>query len=332
MKKRLLYILSLLVLFYSCNSEEGIIEFSPTFEVYALLPTEGVGDQSFVDIAYRGIESAKQDFNFIANYIIPNSLEEGEEWLVNIASLEKSINNDAFIIIVGTQYMAALDLLNGDYGSNKILFIGGEFNEYEGLAAINHHTYAPSYISSYISMQYCKQKQGVVVAALDADFLSEYIAGFNQGIIDAGGIANAPLYLSNDFSGFEMPDSAYRFTQKLLDENELIFALSAGSNFGIINAARDHDEQRYVVGVDSDQSWMGLSVVSGSVIKHLDLDIYEYIQNFAIGDFESGNITRTMEDYKTEFVINPLIIDNSIITQDIIDLAIEKEKAYLNPI
>ena len=126
-----------------------------------------------------------------------------------------------------------------------------------------------------------------------------------------------------------MADSAYRLTEELLDGNDLILALANGSNSGIINAARDYPEQRYVIGIDSDQSWMGLSVVTGSVISLIGTDIYNYIQAFSQGNFEYGDFVRTMEDGFTSFLINNAVMGEEEIPENLIQTAIQKEKQYL---
>jgi basic membrane lipoprotein Med (substrate-binding protein (PBP1-ABC) superfamily) len=128
-----------------------------------------------------------------------------------------------------------------------------------------------------------------------------------------------------------MPDSAYQITKTLLATNDVVFALSTGSNSGIINAARNYTEQRYVVGVDTDQSWMGLNVVTGSVVKLFGADIYEYIELFSKGNFNDGHFIRSMEDGKTEFLMNDIVMGGMKIPQELIKIAVDKENQMIQP-
>jgi basic membrane protein A len=333
MKQKLKIVLLLfLLILTNCKKESDFEIFNPDFEVFVLLPAEGLGDRSFVDIVYEGVETALIDFNFKVDYIIPENLEKANEWIKNLPQLEGTSNLPTLVIIAGAQYVDYFKALKGDFGTHKVLFINGSFKdeEKEGLASITYHTYAPSYIGGYLSAQLKPGCRALVIEGFDAPFFSEYVMGFKQGVIDAGGIVNDPVFLSTDFSGFAMPDSAYRLTTNLLSENDLVFAMSAGSNLGIINAARDYTQQRYVIGIDSDQSWMGLSVVTGSVIMLLGLDIYEYIDQFSHGNFDSGNYIRTMEDGKTSFLINNLVLGGGGIPDELLKTAIEKEKQITN--
>ncbi len=324
---RLLSLLLAMMAAACSPDDEGL--FDPDFEVYALLPVEGLGDRSFVDVVYEGIEVAKKDFNFRIQYIIPDSLAAGEEWISHIPQMASAL--PTLVIIAGNQYRDAVDKLEGRYGNCRILLLAVAADDHDGLASVTYRTFAPSYHGGYLSAGLVPGCRAVVVQAFDAPFLREFRAGFEAGVTDAGGVVNSPVYIAKGFEGFSMSDSAYNLTRTLLPGNDLIFALGDGSNFGIINAARDYTEPRYVVGIDADQSWMGLSVVTGSVIILYGLEIYEYISEFSVGRFSSGHFIRSMADGNTSFLINRLVLGGITIPETLIKTAIEKEKAYIPP-
>uniref|UniRef100_UPI0032173D9F BMP family ABC transporter substrate-binding protein n=1 Tax=uncultured Draconibacterium sp. TaxID=1573823 RepID=UPI0032173D9F len=323
-----MYYITLVLLFVvsACTKKDEFDIFSPDFKVYVLLPSEGLGDRSFVDAIYEGVEAAKIDFKFSVDYIIPEDFSKGEVWINNIG--DGSIDKESLIIVAGAQYTQAIESHKAGFDNHKVLFLGGKAGEANGLASITYRTYGASYIGGYLSARLKPNCRAAVIAAFDAPFLKEYQQGFTQGVIDAGGTVNPPAFISDDFSGFEMPDSAYRLTNSLLPENDLIFAMATGSNLGIINAARNYEEQRYVIGIDADQSWMGFTVVTGSVIKLFGKDIYDYINQFSRGNFSEGVFERTMDDDKTTFLINPMVLGDIEIPKSLIETAIEKENEY----
>lgn len=328
--KQKAYLLLLFIFFSTACSKEPVIEpFKPEIEITVLFPTEGIGDRGFIDIVYEGIETAKLDFNASINYVIPDSHEEELEWIRNLPNYQGKTDLPSLIIIAGSQFINPVNELDGDFGPHKIFFIGGKLYEQQGLASVIYHTYAASYIGAYLSTQLVSNCRALVVAGFNAPFFTEYIAGFKEGVVDAGGTVNSTEFLSDGFSGFEMPELAYQKTNILLLDNDLIFALSSGSNIGIINAVRNYPEQRYVIGVDADQSWMGLNVVTGSVVKLFGIDIYSYIEQFSLGNFESGNFVRKMEDGAAIFFINEIVMGGGGIPDELIETAIQKEKQYL---
>ncbi|MDD4190233.1 MAG: BMP family ABC transporter substrate-binding protein [Mangrovibacterium sp.] len=321
-------VLSLLIVLNSCQKEDEFELFTPNLVVNVLLPSEGLGDRSFIDVVYKGVEEATKDFNFSVNYIIPESLEKGEEWIKNIPRLPGNAESASMIIIAGSQFVKAVNTLNGNYGGHKVLLLAGTTEQYAGMASIVYRSYAPSYIGGYLSAKLVPGCRATVIAAFDASFLTEYQSGFKQGVIDAGGTVSPTQFLSSGFEGFDMSDSAYSLTESLLPSHDLIFALATGSNLGIINAARNYKQKRYVIGVDADQSWMGLTVVTGSVVALFEIDIYEYISRYSEGMFKLGSFTMSMEDRKNEFLINKIVLGSAAIPQSLIDTAVKKEKEY----
>jgi len=320
-------LLMLLLLLNSCQEEEFEL-FTPNKVVNVLLPAEGLGDRSFIDVVYKGVEEATKDFDFRVNYIIPESLEMGEEWITNIPLLPGNPESSSLIIIAGGQFVNAINALNGNFGGHKVLLLAGTTEPHSGLASIVYRSYAPSYIGGYLSAKLVQGCRAIAIAGFDAPFLTEYQSGFKQGVLDAGGTVSHTQFLSSGFEGFDMSDSAYVLTESLLPDHDLIFALATGSNLGIINAARNYKQKRYVIGVDADQSWMGLTVVTGSVVTLFEKDIYEYISSYSEGMFKSGCFTMSMEDHKTEFLINKIVLGNAAIPQSLIDTAVKKEKEY----
>lgn len=325
---RIFLISTLMFFVLACNKESGESPndsgFHPLFQVKVLFPSQGLGDRSFVDDVYEAVELAAQDFSFEVEYIVPPTIEEGATWLKDYV---QSTNEASFIIAVGNQFAPAVDSLKGHFNGHKLLLIEGIAKEYDGLASILYYTYAPSYIAGYMSAKLTQNCRATSISGFNAPFLTQFIEGYEEGVRDAGGTVANRYYLADDFSGFEMPDSAYRLTKQILTNNDLIFGLATGSNFGIINAIRESSEQKYAIGINSDQSWMGYHVVTGSVINDFRNIIRDYIGQYQLGTFNSGSFYLSMEGQYTEFRLNSLVL-NQEPDQNLVNIAIEKEKAW----
>ena len=326
--KKVLLSLTLLLFLVSCKKIEPVVPFKPFFEVYALFPASGFGDRGFMDLVYQGIEEASLVNDFRINYIVPESTEAGIEWISKIAALKSYYRSSALIIISGGEYGPAINALNGSYGPHKILYLDTGVLEQEGLATLTYRAYAPSYLAGYLSASQVKNCRAVMIEPFDSPYLKDHQAGFSDGVKDAGGTVSPTVFLSTGYDGYEMIDSAYVLTGSLLKDHELIYAMTSGSNIGIINAVRGFPEKRYVVGVDSDQSWMGLSVVTGSVVFRIEEDVKDFISLFAEGNFFSGLHQRTLADGRTEFLINTRVLGIAPIPQSQINIAIKKERGY----
>lgn len=328
--KRVILPVILSLFLASCDKTGEIEPFNPVFEVYALFPSSGFGDRSYMDLVYEGIEEAALDQEFKINYVIPESTEDGIEWIAGIAELKPDYGDSALIIIAGRQFTQAVDSLNGNYGKHKVFMLDAGIMEQEGLAMHTFRAYAPSYLAGFLSASLIKNCRAVMIGPFDAPFLSENQLGFRQGVEDAGGTVSPTVFLSTGFEGFNMIDSAYRTALSLTGNHDLIYALASGSNIGIIDAVRNFPEKRYVVGIDSDQSWMGLKVVTGSVVCRIEEDIRDGISSFASGKFLSGHVIRSLEDGRSDFIINTRVLGTAPVPQSLIDTAIRKEKGLFD--
>lgn len=325
MIKRCLLILAVLLAVTACEDPR----FTPAFRVWVLFPAEGLGDRSFSDDIYAAVEQARLETPFSVSYIIPGSVSDGGAWLHDLVRTEEAIGEPGLIIIAGNQYTRAVDELNGETGRHALLLLEGLAQPAEQVASVFFHTYAPSWLAGFLSASLVEQCRASLIQGFDGEFMEEYRAGFIQGVEDAGGTFHETYSLADDFSGFEKQDSAFHLTRSILMHTDLIFGLASGANLGIVNAARNYSEPRFVAGVWSDQSWMGLQVVTGSVFNRFDHDISQYISEFAKGRFESGSFHRSMHDQAAVFRINPLVLPESSLTDELIDQALQKETAWL---
>lgn len=318
----------LIFLFFSCTKEEpqtlDDLRFHPLFKVNVLFPSQGLGDRSFIDDVYEAVELVSQDIDFEIDYIVPASIEDGQAWLQDYVESESV---PSLIIVAGNQFTPAVNALQGDFDGHNILLIEGIADEYDGLASVLYYAYAPSYIAGYLSAQLTENCRASSIGGFDAPFLAQFMDGFEEGIRDAGGQVTGRYFIAEDFSGFEMPDSAYRLTKQIMGDCDLIYGLATGSNFGIINALRESAQQKYAIGINSDQSWMGYQVVTGSVINNFRDIIRDYVEQFKNSQFRSGSFYLSMEGHHTQFLIN-----THVLTQEpadkLIQIALLKEKAY----
>lgn len=69
---------------------------------------------------------------------------------------------------------------------------------------------------------------------------------------------------------------------------DVIYHASGGTGLGVIEAARDHD--RYVIGVDSDQNHLAPEHVITSMLKRVDVAVFEMTRRMVEGDFPGGQV------------------------------------------
>ena len=108
-----------------------------------------------------------------------------------------------------------------------------------------------------------------------------------------------------DFSGFNAPDSARQIAQSMYESGvDIVYHAAGGSGAGLFEAAKSYSEDSgskvWAIGVDSDQYINSDASVQGniltSMLKRVDVAVYETIQNHNDGTFQSGGVMHNLSN------------------------------------
>ncbi|MFW5837702.1 MAG: BMP family lipoprotein, partial [Desulfovibrionaceae bacterium] len=118
------------------------------------------------------------------------------------------------------------------------------------------------------------------------DFLAGYQAGARQARkrirIETAWLEEA----AQDLSPFAAPDAARKAALAMYAKGcDIIFAVAAGSNIGVFEAARKTGN--FAIGVDQDQDHMAPGYVLTSVVKRLDLAVFTMLRDILANRFQN---------------------------------------------
>ena len=83
------------------------------------------------------------------------------------------------------------------------------------------------------------------------------------------------------------PTKGAELTKAQIDKGaDVVYQAAGGTGIGVLQAAADAGV--FSIGVDANQNWMHPGSVLTSMLKRLDLTIYEQAEKSAAGTFESG--------------------------------------------
>jgi len=284
---------------YSCGGSEG--PGNDPFELYVLYPLAGLGDRSFSDNVYEGVVRSGLSVNFNKTEAMADDIDQAKE--IYSAWIEDEAPEPELIIAVSSEFDVVVNQSPCDFNNRKLLFLDYELEPCEHTRNIIYKTYAPSFLAGVAAMEVSASKKASVLAGMDIDPVNEFVRGFIAGVEYAGGEVVETRYISETFEGFWSADIAKEMSDEMYETVDVIFPVAGGSNLGVFEAAKEA-EGRYTFGIDSDQSFWGVTVILGSVVKYLDRSVEEAIISFADSTFETGVFHMGMEDGKTGFVIN----------------------------
>ncbi|HYH98624.1 BMP family ABC transporter substrate-binding protein [Hyalangium sp.] len=127
------------------------------------------------------------------------------------------------------------------------------------------------------------------VGGMEIPLVKQYEAGFRAGVAATNPQATVISNYTGSFTNFAL---GKQVGQDLLAKGpDVIFAAAGVDGLGAIQAikeARDAGREVYVIGVDSDQFHLAPKAMLTTVLKRVDLTIYEGVRDRVQGRFQGG--------------------------------------------
>ena len=130
------------------------------------------------------------------------------------------------------------------------------------------------------------------VGGMEIPLIKKFEAGFRAGVATTNPGASERMLVSYTGS-FDNVAVGKQIAQDMLAKGaDVVFHAAGSDGLGVIQAvkeARFAGKQVWVIGVDSDQSSLAPDAVLTSMVKRVDLAVYQTIRHLVQGAFQAGN-------------------------------------------
>ncbi|MGL5743906.1 MAG: BMP family lipoprotein, partial [Cetobacterium sp.] len=144
-------------------------------KVGLVLSTGGLGDKSFNDSAYRGLEMAKKDLGIDFKYVEPKNSLEDEEFLREYAEAGYD-----FIIGVGFPMRDAIENVARDYPELKFAMIDNTTSE-ENVKNLLFRESEGSFLMGALAAMMSKNGAIGFVGGIDIPLINKFKDGYEEG-------------------------------------------------------------------------------------------------------------------------------------------------------
>ena len=253
----------------------------------------GRGDQSFNDSAAAGLDKAKKDFGLKADESEATDGEAEsarEERLVTFAEAGYDP-----IIAIGFAYAEAVGKVAAEYPDTHFAIIDDStLADVPNVASLVFAEEQGSFLVGAAAA--LKSTAGHIgfVGGVQVPLIEKFQAGYEAGAkavnpdvkIDVTYLTQPP-----DFSGFGDPAKGKTAAQGMYDNGaDIVYHAAGGSGGGVFEAAKDAG--KLAIGVDSDQYNTAdpsvQSVIMTSMLKNVDVAVYNYLKSVVGGTFPTG--------------------------------------------
>jgi len=290
MKKNLLLVTALVIILSLCFS--STVFSAEPLKVGLVFDIGGKGDKSFNDSASRGLAWAAADFGIKRIELEPGVDADREVNLRNLAMIGYDM-----VIGVGFLFDDAIKAVAAEFPETKFASVDGYIPDMPNVVSLNfkeqHGSFLVGMIAGLKAKEAGKDTVGFVggmAIALIKRFEAGYIAGVKY-VYPECKILSA--YAGDTGQAFADPVKGKELALSQYDNGAwVIFHASGLTGAGVFEAAKER--KRYVIGVDSNQNYMGYIEETGesfgltSMLKQVDVSVYLAIKSVVEGSFQGG--------------------------------------------
>lgn len=287
----LMFLLVLLGGILRPGRREASKESQKSLRVGLVLSVGGRGDRSFNDSAYEGLMQAKALFRSL--HVM---FSEPRENAAAVRDLE-NFASQGFDLVIGVGFLMAraVEDVAKRYPKQHFALIDAVVSQ-PNVASLVFQEHEGSYLAGVLAVLASQTKTVAFLGAMEIPLIRKFEAGFTQGALDTDpSIRVLRGYLGSSPKTFHDPEAGEKMTLTFFGQGaDIVFHAAGSSGLGAIKAARTWNERspeirkrRYIIGVDGNQDGVSPGAVLTSMIKRVDVAVFEMIKTMLLQRFES---------------------------------------------
>ncbi|WP_411954697.1 BMP family lipoprotein [Alkalibacillus sp. S2W] len=268
-----------LMMTVACSSNSENIDSSEDTLSAGLLVTEsGIGDNAFSDLAFQGLTQARDELNVVFDYREP--LDENYE-----EKLQQLIDQDHDVIF-GLSFTTspAIKAKAEEYPDQQFVVIDDTID----LPNVTSITFKEDEGSRLIGLIAGMRTDSDVVGfigGVESDVIQKFEDGFKQGVQEA----NPDAEILTEYAGtFDDDQLGAEIASNMIDEGaDYIFPSAGFTGTGALQEAQSQGIHAF--GVDTDQYTIAEDAVVSSMVKNVNIAIYNVMEQLSNGESLEGN-------------------------------------------
>ncbi|MCM2466650.1 BMP family ABC transporter substrate-binding protein [Methanoculleus oceani] len=260
------------------------------------------GDRSFADSAYRGLFRAQESFDFTKRECSYDDLA----LLDAVFSAGNFTEKPDLVITEGFQFTDASRAWAEKNPDIRFFTLEQADFALPNACDVVMVPYGASYLAGVMATDMTETGRIGAVAGAPVSVIDPFVEGFRAGAKAHDASVNVTVaYVGESFEGFGMPERAGELARGLRAEGVDVILMIAGSgNTGIVDAVRETGDV-YLIGEDTDQSYLAPNLVAASVVKRIDAIVHHAVENEIDGTFTPGQEVWTLENGGTGLFVSP---------------------------
>ncbi len=295
----------------------SVSAFAQDIKPALLFDLGGKFDKSFNEASYTGAEKFKTESGIgYVEFEITNDAQR-EQALLRFA--EEGRNP---IVMAGFSWAAALEKVAKEFPDTKFAIIDMVV-DLPNVRSVVYKEQEGSYLVGILAAQAAASKKVGFVGGMDIPLIRKFACGYIGGAKAAGATEVFEAYTGDTPAAWNDPTRGGEIAKSQIGQGaDVIYAAAGGTGIGVLQAAADAG--KLGIGVDSNQNYLQPGKVLTSMLKRVDVAVYNAFNDARAGSFATGiNVLGLAEDG----VGYALDEHNASLITDDMKAAVEKAKA-----
>ena len=248
----------------------------------------GLGDKSFNDGAHAGLMRAEKELGVTVRTIEPGDGSDRESALRQLASQGYDLVFGVGFIFTDDMRKLALEFPRTRFACIDFSVTPGDPPPPDNLTGLRFREQEGSFLVGAIAGLVSKSKAVGFVGGMDTALIRKFEAGYRAGVkhvcpscrVMAAYAGTEPKAFADPLTGKELATAQYGRGA------DIIFHASGKTGAGVFTAAEQRG--KLAIGVDADQYDEAPCCVLTSMIKKVDLAVFETVRELVEGELEGG--------------------------------------------
>lgn len=262
------------------------------FSVALITSQGGLGDRSYNDLAFAGLTLAAQDLGVeVVPIESPDPVGEGEQLLRTAAEAGFDL-----VITLEFSHFDPLARVAPDYPDTLFSIVNIVVDQ-PNVVSVMFDEHTGSFLAGALAAMVTTDPELEranpeavigVIGGVQSSGIDVFLYGYLQGACAVNPDVKVLMAYSNNFGD---PAIGKEIALSMHEQGaDVVFQVAGGTGAGVIEAAKD--QNFFAIGVDSDQDYLAPGSVLTSMLKRVDVAVYDLIDRLVKGELQGGTVAQ----------------------------------------
>jgi basic membrane protein A and related proteins len=242
----------------------------------------GKFDKSFNEAAYHGAEAFKKETGIeYLEFEVTNESQRDQ-------ALRRMARRGANVVVaVGFSFATPLEQIAQEYPDTRFVIIDSVV-EQPNVQSVIFKEHEGSFLVGMAAALASQTGKVGFVGGMDIPLIRNFAHGYEQGVKHVNGDAEVFVNMTGTTpAAWNDPAKGAELAQSQFDRGaDVVYAAAGGTGLGVLQAAADSGNLS--IGVDSNQNYLHPGSVLTSMLKRVDVAVYNAFKSAMDGNFETG--------------------------------------------